>query len=259
MISIITVTYNDAQNLAVTLKSIEKFKTPFQRFYIIDGDSNDETASLLMNFQHIIDGVIIEKDAGIYDAMNKALRFPIADDDYIIWINAGDELLPWTNLHIEQKTSSVLFAGVLKKSSRTVKQKGVLCSPRIFLPYNERNFYPKTRYQHQGFFIKRKIFKLMPYDISIGLQAENLLMSKCILSYDFECINAPVSIYYTDGVSNTKTYNVLKSYINVARYLHFNILKLFFFKRMFFIKAISYSLMPSFLKKIYESKKYCNE
>lgn len=39
MISIITVTYNDAQNLAVTLKSIEKFKTPFQRFYIIDGDS----------------------------------------------------------------------------------------------------------------------------------------------------------------------------------------------------------------------------
>lgn len=259
MYSIVTVTYNDCLNLKITIDSVRKYKNNTQKYYIIDGCSKDETEVIVNANKDIIDSFISEQDKGIYDAMNKVSKLPIGDDDYILWLNAGDELLPWDDLDMSQYHNDVLFAGVLKKSQRDIKQKGVVCYPKIYTPYNEQNFYPKTKYQHQGFMIKKSCFMKYMYDINIGLQAENLLMSKCIQNDDYALIMAPISIYYTDGVSNTKTKSVLLSYLKVGKELGFSQVKILWYQKLYFIKAIIYALLPTYVKNIYERKKYNNE
>tara|TARA_Y100001956_G_scaffold77353_1_gene87584 strand:+ start:129 stop:908 length:780 start_codon:yes stop_codon:yes gene_type:complete len=88
LVSIVTVSYNDYDNLLLTHKSI--FKQTFKNFewIVIDGNSSDATVEFLKtvdaeNFEYIS-----EADKGLYDAMNKGIAR--ATGKYIIFLNAGD-------------------------------------------------------------------------------------------------------------------------------------------------------------------------
>lgn len=88
IISIITVTYNDAINLMWTLESVAKQTYPHIQYIVVDGASSDHTAELLEAYNESIDIVISERDRGIYDAMNKGLS--LATGEYLCFMNAGD-------------------------------------------------------------------------------------------------------------------------------------------------------------------------
>ncbi len=89
--SIITVVKNDPVNLQVTLESILSQK--FQNFelIVIDGCSEDETQDVLVKFKEKIDILISEPDSGIYDAMNKGIKY--SSGDWIHFLNAGDTFI----------------------------------------------------------------------------------------------------------------------------------------------------------------------
>lgn len=86
--SIITVTWNNAEGLQRTLESIRQQTYAERQLIIIDGASTDGTADVLKANDDIISVSISEKDRGIYDAMNKGLRY--ATGDYVVFMNAGD-------------------------------------------------------------------------------------------------------------------------------------------------------------------------
>lgn len=88
-ISVITVVFNDFNNITRTLDSIAKQKKKFNIEYIvIDGNSDDGTKELLQKKRDIIDKLISEKDEGIYDAMNKGIK--IASGEVIALLHSGD-------------------------------------------------------------------------------------------------------------------------------------------------------------------------
>ena len=72
-ISIITATYNSANTVKDTLTSIQRQDHPDIEHIIVDGASTDKTMEIVSSYPHIAK-VISEKDKGIYDAMNKALK-----------------------------------------------------------------------------------------------------------------------------------------------------------------------------------------
>ena len=72
-VSIITATYNSAKTIRDTLTSVASQDYPHIEHIIIDGLSTDNTLSIVSDFPHVAQ-IISEKDAGIYDAMNKGLR-----------------------------------------------------------------------------------------------------------------------------------------------------------------------------------------
>lgn len=90
LISIITVCYNAASLLERTIKSITAQTFRNIEYIIIDGGSTDGTIDIINKYDECIDHWISEADRGIYDAMNKGLRF--ATGDYVWFINAGDEI-----------------------------------------------------------------------------------------------------------------------------------------------------------------------
>jgi glycosyltransferase involved in cell wall biosynthesis len=87
-LSIITITFNAANVLDTTLKSIYSQWQPNVEHWIIDGGSTDGTLALAQ--QYAVQNVISATDKGIYDAMNKGLAK--ANGKYIWFLNAGDAI-----------------------------------------------------------------------------------------------------------------------------------------------------------------------
>jgi glycosyltransferase involved in cell wall biosynthesis len=87
-LSIITVCLNDCKNLIRTLQSIRDQKCPYIQCILVDGDSIDDTKTVIESNLDVITDWISEKDKGLYDAMNKGMQ--MAKGEYILFLNAGD-------------------------------------------------------------------------------------------------------------------------------------------------------------------------
>ena len=87
-VSIITISYNSAETIEDTIKSVVGQDYPNIEYIIIDGASKDETLSIIGKYKDKIAKVVSEKDKGIYDAMNKGVEN--ATGDIIGILNSDD-------------------------------------------------------------------------------------------------------------------------------------------------------------------------
>ena len=78
-VSVITVSFNSARTIEETIKSVISQKEVEIEYIVIDGDSTDATHSILSRYESSFSQLIIEKDDGIYDAMNKGIRLSSGD------------------------------------------------------------------------------------------------------------------------------------------------------------------------------------
>lgn len=88
LFSIVTATYNAAETLERTLKSVDSQTFCDYEHLIVDGLSKDATLDILSSYENPRRRVISEKDSGIYDAMNKGIQ--ATTGKYLIFLNAGD-------------------------------------------------------------------------------------------------------------------------------------------------------------------------
>ena len=88
LISIVTITFNAAGELAPTMRSMHE--QTFQDFehLIIDGASSDNTLEIARSMGGKSLRILSEPDKGLYDAMNKGLK--MARGKYVLFLNAGD-------------------------------------------------------------------------------------------------------------------------------------------------------------------------
>lgn len=88
LISVITITYNAAETLPLTMESVaEQSFTDFEHI-VVDGASEDDTISIARSMGTSSLRIISEKDEGLYDAMNKGLK--LARGRYVLFLNSGD-------------------------------------------------------------------------------------------------------------------------------------------------------------------------
>lgn len=87
-ITVITVCRNAARTIGATLRSVASQTYPDIEHLIIDGASTDDTLSIVTAEGRRVARVISEKDAGIYDAMNKGLC--AATGDLVGFLHADD-------------------------------------------------------------------------------------------------------------------------------------------------------------------------
>lgn len=89
-VSIIIVTYNAAQTIQQSIRSVTSQSYKNKELVIIDGASTDETVQILQQNQSEIQFLLSEPDQGIYDAMNKGIRH--ATGDWILFLGSDDLL-----------------------------------------------------------------------------------------------------------------------------------------------------------------------
>lgn len=71
--TVITIVYNDKNNLERTIESVLKQSYDNIEYIIIDGDSDDGSVDIIENYDEAVDFWVSEEDNGPYDAMNKGI------------------------------------------------------------------------------------------------------------------------------------------------------------------------------------------
>jgi hypothetical protein len=92
LVSYVTVVRNNAQTLQRALESVQNQTYPNVEHIVLDGASIDGTLEVIRRHSGSIDYFASEPDAGLYDALNKAI--PLAHGDLICVLNSDDWLEP---------------------------------------------------------------------------------------------------------------------------------------------------------------------
>lgn len=172
--TIATVTYNAAALIETTIKSIETQDYSNVEHVIIDGNSQDDTLTLIQHYlernsisEHRHEIVVrSEPDDGLYDAMNKALQ--LATGDYILFMNAGDTFHSSTTLSqlAAMVRQSQEMPGVLYGHTDLVDENGRFLRHRRLAPPQHlswKSFRLGMLVCHQSFLPRTDLARLFPY------------------------------------------------------------------------------------------------
>jgi ADP-heptose:LPS heptosyltransferase/GT2 family glycosyltransferase len=91
-ISVVTVTYNQADYLEETLRSVLGQGYPNLEYIVLDGNSTDRTPEILERYRSRLASCIREGDEGQSDALNKG--FCRATGEILAWLNSDDRYTP---------------------------------------------------------------------------------------------------------------------------------------------------------------------
>jgi glycosyltransferase involved in cell wall biosynthesis len=159
MISIITINYNNAHGLQLTMDSIVQQTTRMFEYIVVDGGSKDGSVELIEEYKSYMHYWVSEKDSGIYNAMNKGIR--MSTGDYLLFLNSGDwlandkvieQVLPYLNNEYEILSGEL---ELLKKDTDVVK---------LYPPSEiNMNYCILAGLTHPNTFIKRELFDKYGY------------------------------------------------------------------------------------------------
>ena len=181
MISIITATYNSAETINDTIKSVLCQTNKDFEYIIVDGGSTDETIDIVKSYESEFSGKlkwVSEKDKGIYDAMNKGIKMASGDiigilnsDDYY----TSDDILQTIADAFKCQNVDAIY-GDIHFIKDGVPDKCVrYYSSRLFSPFWLRfGFMPA----HPSFYCKRDVFDksgLYRLDYKIGSDYEMMV------------------------------------------------------------------------------------
>ncbi len=197
LVSIITVVRNDAAALRRTLASVARCKGQRSEYLIIDGASSDDTLQVAAEQSALIDQLHSETDHGIYDAMNKSIL--LAHGDYLLFLNAGDELLV---------DPEELLGGVTDETVM-VYGKARMLHPDGTLSYIKGKRL-KSRYRflkgmplcHQAVLYRRET--IFPFDTSFRIMADRVMTWQLLRRYGLKqsrFVDRIMVNYYEGGFS----------------------------------------------------------
>lgn len=204
--TIITVCYNAEETIDATIKSVLEQTYENIEYIVIDGLSSDNTKSIIENYKDQISIYISEKDKGIYDAMNKAIK--LSSGDILYFLNSGDTFLQTNTIEYVAKQMK------LKPKSGIYLAKGIGINPAT--GYAETiDFYsrisPFFLYYNsvcqQCFFTTRDVFdKHGLFDTSYKTKADNAWFINCVFKKNVKFLELDTVVFYYDlaGLSTTQ-------------------------------------------------------
>lgn len=120
-ISVIVISYNQADYIRDCLGSILAQKYPNLEFIVVDGNSNDGTKAILEEYRGHLSHLIIEPDRSQSDALNKGFR--LATGEVMTWI-CSDDLLEKRALFEVGRTFAESKVDLVAGGCRIVNAKG---------------------------------------------------------------------------------------------------------------------------------------
>lgn len=190
MISVVIVTYNAVDTLQQCLDSIYSQSNSAIQIILVDGDSTDGTQEIILKNKSKLSYAISEPDAGIYDAMNKAIKQ--INTPWVYFLGADDILLPDFSvfLHVLTHLNIIYYANVLYKG---VKHSGNV------KPYRQA----KSGIFHQSIIYPSAVFKNYAYNTRYPIAADYALNMQLYHdpAYTFKHYDYTIARYNDTGIS----------------------------------------------------------
>lgn len=158
-ISIITVCWNSEKYLKSAIESVLSQTYPDIEYIIIDGESKDNTISIVKEYEPLFKGRmkwLSEKDNGIYDAMNKGVQ--MASGDVVGLINSDDFFIDDKAIEkvmriFDEKGIDSVFADLYY-----VKEEDTNSIVRKWVTGDRKSFRTGWHPAHPTFYVKKKVY-----------------------------------------------------------------------------------------------------
>jgi glycosyltransferase involved in cell wall biosynthesis len=210
-ISIVTVVYNDEYRIGGTIESVINQTYDNIEYIIVDAKSNDKSIEIINNYRSKISRIISEPDNGIYDAMNKGLKF--STGDRVLFLNAGDELY---DKHIissiidflkEKERCALVYGDVLLKGRNLIlKSKPI------------KNINQAMVTNHQACFFNTEIHKYYYYNLEYKIAADYDVIFRMFRNNEkFSIIPNLISKVESNGVADSNRFLTYYEYYKVRR------------------------------------------
>ncbi|MEX2474379.1 glycosyltransferase family 2 protein [Marinobacter sp.] len=221
--SIITVVFNDENNIEKTIKSVQSQTCKDYEYIVIDGGSNDNTLSILKKHNDLINILISEGDLGIYDAMNKGVT--VASGEFISFMNSGDTFFNIQTLEIVR--NELNNVDILYGLTEFVDSQG---NKTLYKPESPLRFYFNLPFNHQSMFIRTQIHKENLYNIRFRVYADLVLFFKLSKkNIIFRESNVVIATYDSNGISSKVTLRTLLERFRAGNIVHGRIKNLLLF------------------------------
>lgn len=195
-LSIITVNYNNPEGLERTILSVSQQTCQDFEYIIVDGASTKGDVKIINKYQDKITKWVSEPDAGIYNAMNKAVR--LATGTYCLFLNSGDTLYSSTTvseIYSEELSEDFIEGRICHGGKLSVVPEKYTLGSYIW----KRNNY------HQGCLIKRLLLLKYPYDERFKISSDMRFNIEALVLHN--CTFRPSSIIISNyEVGGRSTY-----------------------------------------------------
>ncbi|HEY6915537.1 MAG TPA: glycosyltransferase, partial [Paludibacter sp.] len=125
VISVVSVVWNAKDSIHKTIESVLSQTGSEIEYIVVDGQSTDGTIEVLKKYENRLARLIIEKDKGLYDAMNKALD--VATGDFLIFMNSGDTFHSSQTIEnaveLLNDNNSVFYGNVIQVNPETMNER----------------------------------------------------------------------------------------------------------------------------------------
>ncbi|HBU06917.1 MAG TPA: glycosyl transferase [Candidatus Magasanikbacteria bacterium] len=176
-LSIITVSYNSAETIEDTIKSVIAQNYSDLEYIIVDGGSKDSTLQIVDKYRDKIAKIVSEPDKGIYDAMNKGINMAtgevvgiINSDDFYF----NDQIFNNIISQFENTSSDAVYGDIIYVNRKDIKKQ-----VRFWRAgeYKEEKLNCGWIMPHPAFFVKKEIYnKFGLFNLDFRIAADYGLM-----------------------------------------------------------------------------------
>ena len=168
-VTVVTAVLNDAGHIEQTILSVISQTDIEIEYIIVDGGSKDGTLELIGKYKDKISLFISEPDRGVYDAMNKGIKY--STGDFVYFLNSGDVLLNpsiLSKIKLEElKERNAIIYGNVVVAYGNIE---ALEKPRPF--FNSKMKFKGIGICHQSMFFPGELIRNEKYDLSYNIAAD---------------------------------------------------------------------------------------
>lgn len=254
-ISVVTVCFNCRNTIEETIRSVISQDYPNIEYIVIDGGSSDGTLNVVNKYQTKIKTIVSEPDQGIFDAMNKSLKY--ITGYYVLFLNAGDKLV---NSHIvsdifgkQEYHEDLIYGDVYIQNELGY----LFCKADAIYsknPTKKELVFKSQGFCHQSLFTKTSMLKNIGFNLKYPLGADYDTTAQIYYKGNQEIfyVGQPISIFddRTGGASHNKIVQILKERADFFGYKPLICVYLYAYKEIIInkVKAIIESLFPNIVR-----------
>lgn len=194
LISIITISYNCADAIERTIRSVLSQRYTDFEYIIIDGGSTDGTADIICRHNPHLAYWVSEKDRGISDAFNKGIA--VAKGKYINLLNAGDS---FASMHTLEELAPHLTSPIVtfRYKEETSGEYSRL------MDEGETDIEKKALLGHQATFVHRDVYRTMGgYNGSYKIRMDFDFFLRVLPHYSLKSVDLDI-VRYNAGLSGS--------------------------------------------------------
>lgn len=214
-VTVVTINYNMATELEVTIQSVINQKYPSIEYILVDGGSTDGSVDIISKYGASIDRWTSEPDKSLYDGMNKGVR--AAAGDWLIFMNSGDRFYDASAIadvfNADMTSADIIYGHTLYHYPR----EGVSRIRRAEAP----NVLPlRMNCSHQSIFARRSLLLARPFSIDLLAADYEFLLTAMLENRRFKAVDRVISVTAAGGKSDQHRIKSLSQRYRLLKHRH---------------------------------------